>query len=254
MGAPRRRSQGGGRVVADRLYPVYVQNPVRGRIPQDVLEQYGLVEFYSEPAVTTVSKSWGVSWNMLHSAVSLTRKGRDYKQEWADAADRGTALHEIAEALAIWGPTGYKPEDAPEEVRPFAARLIKFWTVHAPHALKSEFLVWSREHGYAGRGDLLAVLRPWKLRCLIDFKTVREAGYFKRFPKGFIENEIELVARARAMQEWGETVEACALVRVGPDGEPGYHCRLILPDEWPPLMEEFLRRLEHYRFKKERGD
>jgi hypothetical protein len=71
------------------------------------------------------------------------------------AGDRGNAVHK---AFELWAETGVLPvpDVYPEAERGYIEALIKFVEECKPVPVKSEVMVGSLEHGYAGRFDLLA--------------------------------------------------------------------------------------------------
>src|SRR5688500_7543322 len=91
----------GGLTLSKRTYKVALENPV-----SDPCEKCGTKELtwvLEVPSVTTVTEARGISWSLLYSAVNHTKAGRDYREEWRLAAERGTDTHSLAEDLVLYG-------------------------------------------------------------------------------------------------------------------------------------------------------
>lgn len=102
----------------------------------------------------------------------------DAKLTYADLRDQrakeGTAIHvDVLEALAAGGAIP-SLADVDDEARGYAQGVLKFWHEQAPEPITSEQVVYSPEHGFAGRFDLLCVLGD--RRVLIDLKTSKWIG------------------------------------------------------------------------------
>lgn len=71
------------------------------------------------------------------------------------AGNRGTSVHNAFERYCL---TGHKPnpDEFPEEERGYVEGLLKFIEAVNPEPEKTELMVGSAVHGYAGRFDLLA--------------------------------------------------------------------------------------------------
>lgn len=80
------------------------------------------------------------------------------------AADRGSAIHRIAEQIV----RGQKPE-IPEELAAHVSAYYEFLREWSPRFLAVEQMVCSLEHGYAGTFDGLAMIG--NERWLLDIKT-----------------------------------------------------------------------------------
>lgn len=86
----------------------------------------------------------------------------DYKRD--SAADLGTEVHSIAEAIG----KGEEPDVAPE-LLPYARSYRLFIAENAPDFLEIEYMGLNRAEGYAGTGDLL--VRLGGLTACIDIKS-----------------------------------------------------------------------------------
>lgn len=234
-----------------RFYPIFVADPMKGPIPEDVIEKYGLHQFGADISATTISNARGIGWPMLYKAVSLTKQGKNYKEEWSTAATKGTDIHSVAEDLALWGIEDFDPCKYPEEFQGFCKALMDWWKQEKPKVIDKEFVTWSRTHGFAGRADLYCKLRkPMSVKeehVLIDWKTVGDSDKFEKYPAGYLNNRCELVARVVAMREAGRTVDKCALVRLAPDGK--FHHYTIPNEDYDDLFQSFLRMKAEYEFK-----
>lgn len=119
------------------------------------------------------------AWNLLPQMVATSRQDEDgpcarlrvaqrcgrcrfcitavikaaHKNEWEKASDLGTRVHAHAHAHVLGGALPYD-----EEVAPFVEQHVAFleaWRVDLDrHVEAAELTVLSREHGYAGTGDL----------------------------------------------------------------------------------------------------
>ena len=90
-------------------------------------------------------------------------KGTPWRKRDA-AADRGTVIHDILEALAHEAET---PEGTP-----FLAELVAWRDAYRPHILESEAQVVNVTDGYAGSLDLIADV--YGRRLIIDLKTSKK--------------------------------------------------------------------------------
>lgn len=77
------------------------------------------------------------------------------------AADMGTSIHDVLEALAY--------ERSLETDAPFAQYLVEWWEAYRPRVLESEAQVVNTTDGYAGSLDLIADI--YGRRLVIDLKT-----------------------------------------------------------------------------------
>lgn len=85
------------------------------------------------------------------------------------AADRGSLVHSLAEALDRGGALELSDDTSPE-IRGYAQAYQSFFATHKPKTLHSEATVFSDTHQYAGTTDLIAVLQDGRTYC-IDRKT-----------------------------------------------------------------------------------
>lgn len=239
--------------MSDRHYELLIANPASPRaaeLEHLIDDEHATLTVLDRlPSYTTVSKPPGdVSWGMLYSAVSLAKQGKDHKEEWAGAAERGTKIHELAQDLALFG----KPEDINAwldkqegEMRGYAEALLGWFTTFKPFTIKCEFVVADLEVGVAGRADYFAKIA--KQDVLIDWKTVGKDDHITKYERGFLQNNTELVARAFAMRKRGVKVDACWVVRLAPSGV--YHVRPIPKEEEDGLFQSFLRARWEWEFR-----
>jgi hypothetical protein len=91
------------------------------------------------------------------------------------AAQRGLDVHAV---LEDWATTGKVPSLAnhPEEHHGYVRGLAMWLAKNRPDPHEVEQLVLSRQHGYAGRLDLIATIGGQ--RVLVDLKTQERAGIF----------------------------------------------------------------------------
>jgi hypothetical protein len=114
-------------------------------------------------------------WDELGKLAPSARLKTLQKAKYADrdtAANRGTAVHRLAEKLVL----GEKVQ-VPDEIRGHVESYVRFLDDFDVEPILTEFVVMSHEHAYAGTGDLLADLRRLETRALLDVKTSR-SGIF----------------------------------------------------------------------------
>lgn len=115
-----------------------------------------------------VPDSGAVLWDALTASRLTYSDLRDQR------AKEGIAVHvQVLEALAGDGPVP-SLADVSDEERGYAQGVFKFWHEHEPVPIVSEQVVYSPEHGFAGRFDLLALLDDQ--RVLVDLKTSKWIG------------------------------------------------------------------------------
>lgn len=125
------------------------------------------------------------------------------------AGTRGTSLHDALEAYVRLG-TVPNVGDYPEEDRGFVMALARALLELQPAPIDIEVVVGSREHGFAGRFDLLAVIQGVITR--LDLKTSKRVYPESMFP--------QLEAYEFAAVECGmESSERRCVLRLGADGE-----------------------------------
>jgi len=251
--------------MSERFYPILVQDPTAAETDMQAIkglvERGALTKIYDAPSVTTITPMLATGPGMTISAVNLTKEGKNYRKEWDVAADKGTAIHKIAEKL-------YEIEEVdtyPEELRGFVTALIAWRDRWKPVEVTNEFVICGFGSNppstiFAGRADKTVDVYPptrdgknfvelqttKPSRVLLDFKTLGKPKHLKDYPKGFLGNQIELVARAMAMPEG--SVDVCGLVRLASDGQQ--QTTWINKWEWPPLYDCFLRCLTEYEFRR----
>lgn len=101
---------------------------------------------------------------------SLIREGRDPDAEVRDAANRGTAIHALTEAIDL----GARAE-CPPDLLPFIAAYRDWKAEHVRTVEATERLVVHRRFMYAGTLDKLVVLTDGR-RVILDLKTGRSLG------------------------------------------------------------------------------
>lgn len=108
-------------------------------------------------ALVTMKKEGGAD-----AAINWLKTIPDYVRD--RAADRGTAVHSIAEQIIRGG----HPE-VPEELGPYVAAYYGFLKEWEPKFLAVEQMVYSPKHGYAGTFDCIAEIAGERWMC--DVKT-----------------------------------------------------------------------------------
>lgn len=118
----------------------------------------------------------------------LIREGRDPDAEAKEAADRGTAVHAITEAID----RGYLTE-CPPELLPFVTAYTEWKAVHVVWVEMIERTVVHKSHGYAGTLDRVYVLRDGR-HVIGDLKTGRSIDATVR---------LQLIAYMEAIEAMG---------------------------------------------------
>lgn len=181
---------------------------------------------------------------------AMLDEGLHYDSIWGVARDRGDVAHEMLLKLVR---DGEVPDlsDYPEDIRPWIAAGLRWVLDAVPKIMHAEYLVASLEHGFAGRGDLIAELRDGRIAG-VDYKTVTE-WKVKRNRDGsptdlllppYDESIIASDGYELAAPESGyPATDVRIIVRLGPDGEYDAY-------EFEPRPEPFLAALDAYRERK----
>lgn len=159
----------------------------------------------------------------------LHAKGLRYYQQRDNAAARGTLVHRAFESLCN-GRVPFLADFEPEH-RGYVQGIAKWWTTYNPEVLYAELMVGSLKHGFAGRMDLLCVIR-WKGRtivCVIDLKTskaIRDSHHFQT--AGYL---------LGALESGYPEAEKGFVLRVGADGEYEFVESWATGDQFLALVE-----------------
>lgn len=119
----------------------------------------------------------------------LIREGRDPDAEAKAAADRGTAVHQITEAID----RGQLAQCA-DDLLPFVRAYMDWKADHVASVEMVERIVYHARYGYAGTLDRVYVLRDGR-RVLGDLKTGRSVDAIYR---------LQQIAYVEALEEMGE--------------------------------------------------
>lgn len=115
----------------------------------------------------------------INELASLAKTGRQGRSEIIDRvkgapwrqrdtkADIGTAVHDVAEKMALDPDTPIEISDYDGELHGYLEALVRWHRDWRPEILSSEATVWSRQYGYAGTLDLI---------CRIDIPDRDEYG------------------------------------------------------------------------------
>lgn len=188
------------------------------------------------PSVSSIVKVLGTPDGMIYAAAKLAREGLDYRQEWDEAAKRGTATHDLIVRMMATE-DGAQLSSLKDEHRGYGQAAAAWLFDTDPELIEAEQFVASTLYGFAGRFDLLAKVVGVPTR--IDFKTLSEwrfdtlkAG--RRVKPPYPEAAAQLSGYEIAARESGyEAAEAWQIVRLGPDGtyrvtEVGFHPQRFL--------------------------
>ncbi len=141
---------------------------------------------------------------------------------------RGTAVHE---ALRLWCAEQKIPNlsDYPDETRGYVQAMCDFLVVEQPEPIIVERIVGSPRYGYAGRLDLIGMLKG-KRACL-DAKTGTNAGLYR-------EAHTQLVGYEETFPECGiEPVEESWVLELREDGSWELRRGLGRPEHWFAVLE-----------------
>jgi hypothetical protein len=160
---------------------------------------------------------------LCEQAKGAHRKKKD------QAADIGSIVHAAAEHYIATGEWG---EFESEKVNNSIAALKQWFSEHHVEFLRTESVVYSRTHGYAGMFDGLAMVDG--VKTLIDFKT--STGCYP-----------EMGLQLALTEETPDIgIEKRVIVRIGKDGE-------LETREYPNYEDDckaFLAALDIYRWQK----
>lgn len=146
----------------------------------------------------------------------LIREGRDPDAEVREAADRGSAIHALTEALDIGARA-----DCPPGLLPFLAAYREWKSEYVQAVETTEQLVVHRTHRYAGRLDRIYRLRDGR-RVIGDLKTGRSVG---------AESRLQLMAYQEALAAEGdEGIDGRLIVHL-PWSNPGVVRTVELDDD-----------------------
>lgn len=147
---------------------------------------------------------------------ALIREGRDPDAEAREAADRGTAIHALTEAVDL-GATA----DCPPDFAPFI-RAYREWKAENVAAVEmTERLAVHRRFGYAGKLDKALRLRDGR-RAIVDLKTGRSLA---------AETRLQLSAYADALEDEGIEPFDVRLAIHLPWSNPGHLAVLEFDDD-----------------------
>jgi len=156
------------------------------------------------PSVTTIlkviAKPQLTNWTIQQVArialadPSLDEKevGRAYRAMIKATAERGTAVHAVAEEWARDSSLALDDIRPQGEYRGYINGLFSFIQTHNPQPILHEVEVFSDKHGYAGKCDL--VCKMGEFTWLLDWKTNKTARIYN-------EVGMQLVAYAEALRE-----------------------------------------------------
>ena len=196
-------------------------HPVTGDLLPSVTNVIGCLD---KPALVgwAAREVAGAAWDARFSLVKVPDrdmavdmlKGTPYKKR-DKAADQGTTVHAIAEALA----TGQPLPEFNDAEQSYADGFLQWVSDFDVEFLLTEVTVFNRTVGYAGTADALVDIAG--LRVLVDFKT-NKSGVWP-------ETALQLAALAHAeeyadgdtVKPW-ETPERCAALHLQPNAY-GHH-------------------------------
>lgn len=145
----------------------------------------------------TVKKGEGF-YHYLANADSYEATQKNMKNR----GDVGTAVHDTAEKIC--NGEKYDISDEPEEVEK-RVETFKDWVEdYEPSVIDTEFVVFCKEHNYAGRADLFALIDGE--RCLIDLKTSKNI---------YDQHKVQLMMYRYGLEEGGVEVDKIFVLKLG---------------------------------------
>lgn len=146
----------------------------------------------------------------------LIREGRDPDAEAQEAADRGTAIHALTEAVDLGAAA-----ECPSDLLPFVCAYRDWKAEHVAAVEMTERLVVHRRFGYAGKLDKVVRLRDGR-RAIVDLKTGRSLA---------AETRLQLSAYADALEDEGVTPFDVRLALHLPWSNPGQLVAVAFDDD-----------------------
>lgn len=156
------------------------------------------------------------------------------------AADRGTAVHAMAEAFAVDG----ELPDTDGPLGAYATNLMRFFLEWEPEFIMTEEVVFHEEHLYAGTMDAIVIL-PELGVTILDYKTSKRAQ---------IDHALQLAAYRYSsfaltdddVRSGLPPIESAAVVLINED-----RYQVIPVDAGVLTYDAFLRAQQQYRFVKQ---
>jgi len=160
--------------------------------------------------------------NVLNKPFLATWRGRVGNAE-ADRIAResaafGTRLHEALQAFALDPTSGGWATNLAPDLEPFAYAFLDWWWANVERVIAPERLLVSRQFGYAGTTDLVAVLKTGPV-AIVDYKSS------KAYPAGNPQPDpswrIQTAAYAEAAREQDGLDVTARLVVQMPSNQAG---------------------------------
>lgn len=160
-------------------------------------------------------------WDELGELSPSVRLAKLKEARYADrdaAANRGTAVHGLAEKLVLG-----QEVDVPDELAGHVESYVRFLDEWDVQPVLTEFVVVSHKHGYAGTGDLIADLvdpdRPGeRVRWLLDVKTSRSGVYGETALQLAGYRYADFYLNAAGQEETVPVVQRTGVIHVRADG------------------------------------
>lgn len=135
-----------------------------------------------------------------------------------EAAAFGTRLHEALQGFAqVRYPDDWIAALAPD-LMPFAEAFLPWWRANVEQVIDAERLLVSRQFGYAGTTDLVAVLTDGAT-AIVDWKSSK--AYPQHAPRPDPTWRVQTVAYAQALREQDGLEATRRLVVQLPSNDPG---------------------------------
>lgn len=158
-----------------------------------------------------------------------------------NAADRGTAVHDIGEAMGLGDldPADVDLSDYDDEIRGYVQSLVRWWDAFRPKVEATEVTVWSRQYQYAGTLDLIATIDLPEIEGIWPGGPARMLADYKTSKGVYGEVGLQLTAYANAefalLDDGTEAelppVDLGGVIHILPDGKPAKLHPIALTDD-----------------------
>jgi hypothetical protein len=161
------------------------------------------------------------------SAVDYLKRAPD--RDTAQAAENGTAAHDIFETLA----KGEDPGRVHPDLQPYADHFREFLSVVKPTIVHTEQTVWSQTHDYAGSFDAFGIIDD--LPVWLDWKTTRSGVHEEVAVQLSAYANAEFIIAADGTKTDMPKGDAGAVLHVRPEG-----WKLVPVNIGPAVFDVFL--------------
>lgn len=192
--------------------------------------------------VTTPTSYFGNKNGMIYRAAELGLQGIWYQDVWNDAANAGTAAHDLIDAYLHDKPEpnlSHLPPDVKDKAETAYLGFLKWADLVKFKVIETETSLFDDDLGLAGTPDLAAVQGK---RCIIDWKTSKDI-----YPETWA--QLAAYKHLWEVNHPDEPIEECYILQLNKEtGGFSYHHKPDLSVEW----EFYQHVLSAYRIYKEK--